>query len=282
MSPNGTALVRYALEHAARAIGAEHPEAEYALQAALAERDPRAVGRAALGVWDEQARTASRRHDRQATQAFLHPARPWQAVYVGSSLLIDGAIEPSARVSLAGFALQALRTEPRLQAGRKALTRAESAARSGQVPEVLGALEHPTLREAPRELTAVLAGIGALLGAEGRGGEVLERMEVPHPRRTVPPPGFDRDRGRESRAEIVLAVLRAHDVQLKEVDRGRLRPMTRDDLAEAILRDPFWDDIDASVGEDGVVARILRGEPSPAIDLSRLGHPQVYIRRIVR
>ncbi|MBK6580393.1 MAG: hypothetical protein IPG17_30375 [Sandaracinaceae bacterium] len=59
--------------------------------------------------------------------------------------------------------------------------------------------------------------------------------------------------------------------------------MTRDDLAEAILRDPFWDDIDASVQEDGVVDGILRNsKPSPAIDLSAFGQPQVYIKRIVR
>ncbi|MBK7759550.1 MAG: hypothetical protein IPI35_24765 [Deltaproteobacteria bacterium] len=132
-------------------------------------------------------------------------------------------------------------------------------------------------------LAPILLAIAEVHGANADepAGEIIERL--PAPRRSAPPPGFDLDRGRQSRADLVLAVLRAHDVQLRDVERGRLRPVTRDDLAEAILRDPFWDDIDASVQEDGVVDGILRnGKPSPAIDLSAFGQPQVYIKRIVR
>jgi hypothetical protein len=38
---------------------------------------------------------------------------------------------------------------------------------------------------------------------------------------------------------------------------------------EALLRDPFWDDIDASVEEPaGTVAAVLAGDPSPSVLLA--------------
>ena len=189
---------------------------------------------------------------------------------------------------LGATALHALRSSPgsfpwaaelRRGAVAEALDDAFRASQREDGRGVTRALHADALRQAPPALAAILRGVAEVYGDDG--GELVERL--PAHRRTTPPAGFDPDRGRKDRADLVLAVLRAHDVQLRDPERGRLRVMTRDDLAEAILRDPFWDDIDASVQEDGVVEGILQhGRPSPAIDGTAFGQKQVYIARIVR
>ena len=269
---NRSALIRFCLEFVAMLLGYEAPELEYGLRAALADPDD---ARAAdqVAVLARKHRRAWSDHQRLVEPAIVAFRGEW--------------IDDSAWRLLAATALHALRSNPgrfpwaaEVQ-GTAIGSAIDDAFRASQQQDVVGvskALGASALRGAPAGLAAILAAI-----AEIHRGEVTERLPAHSPRRSEPPPGFNLDRGRKSRADIVMAVLRAREVQLREVERGRPRPVTRDDLAEAILRDPFWDDIDASVQEDRVVERILgEGAPSPAIDLSAHGLPQVYIKRIVR
>ncbi len=272
---HGRALARFCLEFVAILLGYDDPEHEYALRAALAAPDD-------AGAADAVAALA--RKQRRAYADHLGLVEP------ALQLLRGRSVQPHAANVLAGTALHALRHLPAglLQGvqvqGTPLADAIDDAFRASQrqdqakVTRVLRA----AARQAPPVLAPILLAIAEVHGGDQEDdGEIIERLPV-H-RRTTPPPGFDLDRGRQSRADLVLAVLRAHDVQLRDVERGRIRPMTRDDLAEAILRDPFWDDIDASVQEDGVVEGILRdGKPSPAIDGTAFGQPHVYIKRIVR
>ena len=275
MSHPMSALAHFSLEFVALLLGYEDPGREFELRAALAESNDRRVA--------EQVDALARKHRR---------------LYADHKRLVEPAISalrgeylgPEAGKILAATALHAIRGTPGTFPWGAATRRGpvaeaiEEAFRASQRQDdrgVVRALPTSVVRQAPAPLDTILQGIAQVYGADPGDGELIERL--PARVRTTPPPGFDLDRGRQSRADIVMAVLRAHDVQLKDVARGRLRPVTRDDLAEAILRDPFWDDIDASVQEDGVVDDILRhGKPSPAIDLSAFGQPQVYIKRIVR
>ena len=270
---HGRALARFGLEFVAILLGYDDPSREFELRAALADPD-----------------------DADAAEAVAALARKQRRAYADHMGLVEPAllllrgrsVAPKAANVLAATALHALRHLPAglLQGAQvqgtplaDAIDDAFRASQRQDQPRLHRALPAAT-RQASATLTPLLEAITDAYGAEPS-SEIVERLPV-H-RRTTPPPGFDLDRGRQSRADIVLALLRAHDVQLRDVERGRLRPVTRDDLAEAILRDPFWDDIDASVQEDGVVDGILRNsKPSPAIDLSAFGQPQVYIKRIVR
>ena len=273
---HGRALARFGLEFVAILLGYDDPEHEYALRAVLADPDD-------AGAADAVAALA--RKQRRAYADHLGLVEP------ALQLLRGRSVAPRAATVLAATALHALRHLPAglLQGAQvqgtplaDAIDDAFRASQRQDQPKVARLLQ-AAARQAPPVVAPILLAIAEVHGADSDdlGGEIIERL--PAPRRSPPPPGFDLDRGRQSRADIVLAVLRAHDVQLREVERGRLRPVTRDDLAEAILRDPFWDDIDASVQEDGVVDGILRhGKPSPAIDLTSFGQPQVYIKRIVR
>ena len=270
---HGRALARFGLEFVAILVGYDDPEHEYALRAALADPDDEGVAEAVATLARKQ---------RRAYADHLGLVEP------ALQLLRGRSVAPRAATVLAATALHALRHLPAglLQGvqvqGTPLADAIDDALRASQrqdQPKLHRALQ-AAMRQAPPTLAPLLEAIADAYGAEPA-GEIVERLPVR--RRTTPPPGFDLDRGRQSRADIVLALLRAHDVQLRDVERGRLRPVTRDDLAEAILRDPCWDDIDASVQEDGVVDGILRlGKPSPAIDLSAFGQPQVYIKRIVR
>ncbi len=166
---------------------------------------------------------------------------------------------------LARIALAGLRDQMPSGALRDRLASAWFSAEVDAWGGVLGHLDSVTLPRLDPETADIVAGV-RLVARHMLGARALNL-----------------NRGRKDRADLVLAVLRAHDVQLRDPERGRLRVMTRDDLAEAILRDPFWDDIDASVQEDGVVEGILQhGRPSPAIDGTAFGQKQVYIARIVR
>ena len=275
MSRPRDALARFCLEFVAMLLGFDDPGREFELRAALTEADPDELARQVEGL--------ARKHRR----AYADHRR---LVEPAISELRGEYIVPEAGKLLAATALHAIRSSPtsfswgagiRGGAVAEAIDDAFRASQRQDERGVTRALPASLVRQAPAPLDAILQGITLAYGDELDDGEIVERL--PAPRRSTPPPGFDLDRGRQSRADIVLAVLRAHDVQLREVERGRLRPVTRDDLAEAILRDPFWDDIDASVQEDGVVDGILRhGKPSPAIDLTAFGQPQVYIKRIVR
>ena len=273
---HGRALARFGLEFVAILLGYDDPEHEYALRAVLADPDDARV---------VDAVAALARKQRRAYADHLGLVEP-------ALLLLRGrTVQPRAATVLAATALHALRHLPAglLQGAQvqgtplaDAIDDAFRASQRQDQPKLHRALQ-AAARQAPPVVAPILLAIAEVHGADSDnlGGEIIERL--PAPMRSAPPPGFDLDRGRQSRADIVLAVLRAHDIQLRDVERGRLRPVTRDDLAEAILRDPFWDDIDASVQEDGVVDGILRhGKPSPAIDLTAFGQPQVYIKRIVR
>jgi len=267
---HGGALARLGLEFVAVLLGFDAPEQEYALRGALADRNDAAVA--------AEVEALVRKHRRVYAdhRRLVEPAL---------QLLRGGSVDAHAARLVAATVLHALRSTPgsfRLGPFSRAVSAGiEAAFRAAQVDDPAGvreALARIPEAEVGPALAAVLRGVSEAYG----GAEILEPLPVAA-RRTTPPPGFDLDRGRTSRADLVTAVLRAHDVQLKDVERGRVRIITRDDLAEAILRDPFWDDIDASTQEHGVVDGILRrGRPSPAIDLSAHGHPQVYIQRIVR
>ena len=272
MRPIG-ALARFGLEFVAVLLGYDDPGRAFELRAALAEADDRGVA--------DQVDGLVRRH---------------RKVYADHQRLVGPAVSalrgeylPSEAGRLLGAtALHALRSSPgsfpwaaelRRGAVAEALDDAVRASQREDGRGVTRALHADALRQASPALAAILRGVAEVYGDDD--GELVERL--PAHRRTAPPAGFDLDRGRKDRADLVLAVLRAHDVQLRDPERGRLRVMTRDDLAEAILRDPFWDDIDASVQEDGVVEGILQhGRPSPAIDGTAFGQKHVYIARIVR
>lgn len=76
-------------------------------------------------------------------------------------------------------------------------------------------------------------------------------------------------RGRSSRADLVMALLRNAPYVLTDLERGGAVVLRRLDLVEALLRDPFWDDIDGSVDEEGgTVAAVLAGDPSPSVLLA--------------
>ena len=79
----------------------------------------------------------------------------------------------------------------------------------------------------------------------------------------------DLQRGRSSRADLVMALMRDAPYVLTDVERGGAVVLRRLDLVEALLRDPFWDDIDASVEEPaGTVTAVLAGDPSPSVLLA--------------
>jgi len=266
----GGALARFGLEFVAVLLGFDAPEQEYALRGALADRDDGAVA--------NQVEVLARKHRRVYAdhRRLVEPAL---------QLLRGGPVDERAVRLVAVTALHALRSTPgsfRLGPfARPVSTGIEAAFLAAQAEDPAGvrkALVQIPEAEVSPSLSAVLRGVGEAFG----GAEILEPLPLAA-RRSTPPAGFDLDRGRQSRADLVTAVLRAHDVQIKDVERGRVRIITRDDLVEAILRDPFWDDIDASTQEDGVVDGILhQGRPSPSIDLSGHGHRQVTITRIVR
>lgn len=275
MSRPRDALARFCLEFVAMLLGFDDPGREFELRAALAEADSAELARQVEGL--------ARKHRR----AYADHRR---LVEPAISELRGEYIGPEAGKLLAATALHAIRSSPtsfswgagiRGGAVAEAIDDAFRASQRQDERGVVRALPATVVRQAPAPLDAILQGITLAYGDDQDDGEIVERL--PAHGRTTPPPGFDLDRGRKSRADLVLAVLRAHDVQLRDPERGRLRIMTRDDLAEAILRDPFWDDIDASTQEDGVVDGILRhGRPSPAIDGTAFGQKQVYIQRIVR
>lgn len=275
MSRPRDALARFGLEFVAMLIGFDDPGREFELRAALTEADPADLARHIEGL-----------------------ARKYRRAYADHRRLVEPAISalrgesigPEAGKLLAATALHAIRSSPtsfswgaevRRGAVAEAIDEAFRASQHGDEQGVIRALPASVVRQAPPPLDAILQGITLAYGDDQDDGEIVERL--PALRRTTPPAGFDLDRGRRDRADLVLAVLRAHDVQLRDPERGRIRVLTRDDLAEAILRDPFWDDIDASTQEDGVVDGVLRhGRPSPAIDGTAFGQKQVYIQRIVR
>ena len=259
---HGGALARFGLGFVATLLGFDEPALEFALRGALAARR------------DRDAAGAVEDLERSHRRAFADHRR---LVQPAIRALRGEALDPAAWRTMAATALHALRADRGALGGALAgaLDEAWRAAERGDDAGVLRALDQAA-GAVPEALRGVLGGI-----AEVYGGERRERL--PASTRTGPPAGFDLDRGRESRADLVIAVLRARDVQLRSEVRTPLRGVTRDEIAEAILRDPRWDDIDASVGEDGVVARVLRGDrPSPPIDLGRFALPVVTIARIVR
>ncbi len=267
------ALGRFGLEFVALLLGYDDPGRAFELRAALSETDDRHAA--------EQVEALARRH----RKAYADHQR-----LVGPSILAlrEEYLPPDMGRLLGATALHALNSSPgsfpwaaELRRGplADALDDAVRASQREDARSVTRALHSDVLRQAAPELAAILRGVVEVYGDDD--GELVERL--PAYARTTPPLGFDLDRGRKDRADLVLAVLRAHDVQLREPERGRVRILTRDDLAEAILRDPFWDDIDASVQEQGVVAGILDNRrPSPAIDGATFGQKHVYIKRIVR
>ena len=268
------AMARCCLQFVAILLGYDEPALEFELRAVLADSDDRSAARQVSAL----ARTRRREYaDHQplvdnAARLMKGEALPADASRVLASTALHAIRSLPARL-LDGVEVQGTSHATAIDDAYRALQRHDY----GKAARLLAT----TAKGAPPALGRVLLGIAEVYDHAVPSDEIIERL--PAPRRSAPPPDFDLDRGRKSRADLVMAVLRAHDIQLRDVERGRLRPVTRDDLAEAILRDPFWDDIDASVQEDGVVDRILReGAPSPAIDLSAFGQSQVYIKRIVR
>ena len=275
MSPSPRAAVaRCGLLFVAILLGYDDPALEFELRAALADGDDRSAAR--------QVSALARKRRREYADH--------QPLVDNAARLLRGARldEPAERV-LASTALHAIRSLPaRLLDG----VEVQGTAHATAIDDATRALQRQDLREAARALATtahgappalapVLLGLAEIYGRTPQRAEIMERLPALH--RTTPPANFNLDRGRRDRADLVLAVLRAHDVKLRDPERGRIRVLTRDDLAEAILRDPFWDDIDASTQEDGVVEGILRfGRPSPAIDGAAFGQKHVYIQRIVR
>lgn len=85
--------------------------------------------------------------------------------------------------------------------------------------------------------------------------------------------------GRQSRADLVMAILHAKKVILKTNERGMKDPTIftanrsqRYELIDTLLRDGNWDNIDQTTGREGVVEGILEDhDQSPLISLHSVG-----------
>ncbi len=250
------ALARFCLEQLVSPLSRARPRLGADLEYALREPDDAKLGEAAWSLLVGEFFSLTPAFRDESLLPKLHKA---------VDALREDRLPAEGATVLARIALVGLRDQTPSGRLRECFTSACFAADVDAWGGVLGHLDPVTLPRLDPETGAVVA--GARLVAQHALGS--GRINL--------------NRGRKDRADLVLAVLRAHDVQLRDPERGRIRVMTRDDLAEAILRDPFWDDIDASVQERGVVEGILqRGRPSPAIDGTAFGQKQVYIQRIVR
>jgi hypothetical protein len=248
------ALGRFCLEQLVAPLSRARPRLGSELDFALREPDDTKLGEAAWSLLVGEFFTLTPSIRDESLLPKLHKA---------VDALREGRLPSEGATVLARIALVRLRDQTPPGRLRDRFTSAAFAADVDAWGGVLGHLDPVTLDRLDPGAGAIVAGVRL----------VAQRALS----------GVNLSRGRKSRADLVMAVLRSHDVQLRDPERGRIRIMTRDDLAEAILRDPFWDDIDASTQEDGVVDGILRhGRPSPAIDGTAFGQKQVYIQRIVR
>lgn len=256
-------LALFAAEHAARRAGVVSPEREYAMRAALGARGDAAIGRALMEV---------------AADSPTQPEIREVARAAGS--VLRGEAEPAALQALARFALLLLRLDlhAQLAQDRRAQGRwwrlVHDAHERLVAEDPAGAwrlLAQGETDALALSLRPVLAGVREAL-QDAVSPEAEERGPV-----------SPEARGRESRADLVGALLRARSVTLMDVQTGRIfKPSAagRLDLVDALLRDPFWDDIDQSVEEDSVVASVLAGRPSPGVRVPALG--EVSITRIDR
>lgn len=73
--------------------------------------------------------------------------------------------------------------------------------------------------------------------------------------------------GRTQRADTVVALLLARELRVTDLETGKPVKIKAEVLAEAVLRDAFWDQIEASVEEEGLVARLQVGAHSPSVKL---------------
>ena len=269
-APHGQ-LARFALTLIAPARGRRDPSVEFALRAILAEPDDRAAGQALWALYQQKAApidsdgyTVTQSADlllgEEGGHQGFNPAQlVWERIVAGQH---DAAWGP------------ALARSPQHQELARAwqLWRNHDAWRATQL------LRQLDLAVISPELAQLFASIAELLGRS-----TVPRREPPArgARRTGQTIAPDLERGRASRAELVWEIIRADQIVVREVESNRARRLDREELVDALLRDPRWDDIDAAEQRRDVVDRMLgHDEPSPPISLQHRGLPDVFIVRI--
>ncbi len=259
-------LARFSLSLIAPELGRRDPSAEYALHAALAEANDHVAGAALWRLYKQKASVLDSLGSTVMQAADLLQGVKGNGGWVPAQLVWERIV--AGRHDAPWGA--ALAHSPQLAALERAWRRWREHDHYGAT-QLLGQID---LASVDPELAQLFSTIAAILGAgavtlpqpPARGGQAIQ----PDPRR-----------GREGRAELVGALLVAERIDVREVEGGRARPLEREELIDAILRDPRWDDIDAAEQRADVVDRILgEREPSPAISLRARGLPDVFIARI--